>query len=478
MEARDRQKLSYRTKFIYGLGDWGTSAATAARNIFWLFYLVSVVGLQSEQAGLIILIGRVWDSINDPLVGTLSDRANTKWGRRRPFLLYGAVPFGLTFFLLFYVPPIESDRLLTIYYAAAFLLFDTMYTIINVPYAALTPELTTDYDERSSLAGWRIATAILAALIAGATFRLLAEDVIAKGLIDTMGVENALQAGYTITAALWSVTLILSPLILFFNIEEPESVARETEPIRPIKMFVEVYKNRPFRLAAAIYLLSFTAADIVVSVFVWFLVFYVGVANGFDSLVLGLVLGVAFITMPITVRLMRKFGKRTAYMATMALYSVVLLIMSQIPPGGQVQVLVAALFAGFGFGAANVIPWAMVADVVDVDELNTGRRREGIYAGYMVFLRKLATALAIFVVTWVLAYVGFQEGTTGGLLTIEQPERALATLRLLVGVVPALMLAVSVVFAWRYPLSKTAHQQILAQIAQKQSDFSKSQLEI
>jgi GPH family glycoside/pentoside/hexuronide:cation symporter len=162
----------------------------------------------------------------------------------------------------------------------------------------------------------------------------------------------------------------------------------------------------------------------------------------------------------------------------MAIYSIVLIIMSQLPPGGQVQVLVAALFAGFGFGAANVIPWAMLADVVDVDELNTGRRREGLYSGYMVFLRKLATALAIFVVTRVLASVGFQEGTTGGLMTIEQPERALVTLRLLVGVVPALLLVLSVVFAWRYPLSRTAHQQILARLAQKRNAISQSQVEI
>lgn len=477
MEGQHTQKLSSRTKFVYGLGDWGTSAATAARNIFWLFYLVSVVGLRSEQAGLIILIGRLWDSINDPLIGTLSDRANTKWGRRRPFLLYGAIPFGLTFVLLFYVPPIESDFFLTLYYAGAFLLFDTMYTVINVPYAALTPELTEDYDERSSLAGWRIATAILASLIAGATFRLLAEDVIAKELAGSAGVEAALQLGYTLTAALWSITLILSPLILFFNLSESENVALETEPIRPVRMFFEVFQNRPFRLAAAVYLLSFTAADIVVAVFVWFLVFYVGASSGFDSIVLGLVLGVAFITMPLTVKLMRRFGKRDAYMGTMAIYALVLFIMSQIPPGGQILVLVAAMFAGFGFGAINVIPWAMVADVVDVDELNTGRRREGIYSGYMVFLRKLATALAIFVVTRLLAYTGFQESTTGGLLTVEQPEQALLALRLLVGVVPALMLAASVLVAWRYPLSKEAHEQVMAELALKRGALAQHQSE-
>ncbi len=470
VDTPNAQKLSLRTKFIYGLGDWGTSAASAARSIFWLFYLVSVVGLQAEFAGGILLVGRIWDSINDPLIGTLSDRVNSRWGRRRPFLLFGAIPFGISFFLLFFKPPIGSDVGLILYYVLVFLLFDTMFTVINVPYAALTPELTSDYDERSSLTGWRIATAILAALIAGATFRLVAEDVIAARLVENMGVEAALRIGYAVTAALWAVSLTLAPLIVFFNIEEPESISQETEPIRPVKMFVEVYKNKPFRLAAAIYLLTFTAADIVTGVFVWFLIFYVGAERGFDSLVLGLVLGVAFITMPLTVKLMHRFGKRTTYMGTMAIYTLVLIIMSQIPRGGNLHVLIAALFAGFGFGAANAIPWAMLADVVDVEELNSGKRREGIYSGYLVFLRKFAAALALFVVTQVLAAAGFQGGTTGSLVVIEQPESALFALRILVGVVPALLLSFAIVFAWRYPLSRKVHEQVLRQLAIRRAE--------
>ncbi len=453
-------KLSYRTKFAYGIGDWGTSAATAARNLFWLFYLVSVVDLQAQLAGVVILVGRIWDSVNDPLIGTLSDRLHSRWGRRRPFLLFGAIPFGAFFFLMFFIPPIRSEWGLVFYYSVVFLLFDTMYTVINVPYAALTPELTRDYDERSSLAGWRIAVALLAAMIAGATFRLLAEDVLAARLAETMGLESALRAGYAITAALWAVTLAAAPLILFAYVREPENVKPVSDRLQPFKTMKEVFSNRPFRLAAAIYLLSFTTADIVVSVFVWFLIFYVGAERGFDSLVVALVLGLAFATMPITVKLMRRFDKRTTYIGTMVIYAVVLLIMSQIPPGGRAYVLVAALFAGFGHGAANVIPWAMVADVVDVDELNTGQRREGIYTGYLVFLRKLATALAIFVVTRILASTGFRGGSTGGLAVIEQPESALIALRLLVGVVPALMLFLSIIIAWRYPLNREAHEEV------------------
>lgn len=468
-EALQQEKLTTRLKFVYGLGDWGTSAATAARNLFWLFFLVSVAGLQAEIAGVVILIGRVWDSVNDPLVGMISDRVNTRWGRRRPFLLFGAIPFGLTFFLLFYIPPIRNATALGIYYGLVFLLFDTMYTLISVPYTALTPELTEDYDERSSLTGWRVATAILAALIAGATFKLLAEDILASWLQATLGLESALRVGYALTAAIWAFSLTIPPLILFKVIREPQGVPADTDGLQPVKTFKEVFSNRPFRLAAIIYLLSFSTADIVITVFVWFLVFYVRVDRGFDSIVLGVVLGLAFITMPLTVRLMRRFGKRNTYVASMILYALVLLIITQVPPGGQNYILVAAIIAGFGFGATNVIPWAMVADVVEEDELKTGKRREGIYAGYLVFFRKMATAVTIFVVTRVLSAAGFRGGTTGSLVLVEQPESALLALRMLVGVVPAIMLVLAIAVAMRYPLDRETHARIRRELARRRA---------
>ncbi|MFZ0547589.1 MAG: MFS transporter [Candidatus Promineifilaceae bacterium] len=460
------QKLSRRTKFIYGLGDWGTSASTAARNLFWPFFLVSVVGLRVELAGLVFLVGRIWDSVNDPLIGTLSDRLNTRWGRRRPLLLFGAIPFGIGFFLLFVVPPFESETGIVLYYIAVFLLFDTMYTLVNVPYSALTPELTEDYDERSSLTGWRIATAIFATLVAGATFKWLAEDIIANWLQLTIDSQAALRIGFAATAALWSVTLALPPIILFKNIVEPQHVPPDTDPIRPWQTFKEVFSNRPFRLSAIVYLLTFSTTDIVVTVLVWFLIFYVRVQEGFDNVILGTVLGLAFLTMPLTVRLMRYFGKRNIYIASMALFAVVLIIISQVPPGGQYYVLAAAAVAGLGYGAANVVPWAIVADVVEADELKTGKRREGLYAGYLVFFRKLATAFSVFAATRVLDLAGFQEGTTGSQF-IQQPESALLALRLLVGFVPAVMLAGAIFFAWQYPLDRDAHLEIRRQLVKQ-----------
>lgn len=462
--AAKSAQLPRRTKFIYGLGDWGASAATTARNTFWFVFLTNVVGIGAGLAGSVVLIGRIWDSINDPLIGMLSDRLNTRWGRRRPFLLFGSIPFGMTFFFMFYVPPIESDVGLAAYYSIVFLVFDTLYTIVNVPYSALTPELSDDYDERSNITGWRIGTSIFAALVTVASFKLLAENLFGEWF---GGGTSGIRAGYALTAAIWGVTLAIPLLILFKHIEEPEREP-DSDPIRPIQTFREVFQNRPFRLGATIYLLSFATVDVIQVAIIRFLIDYVRVDPGFDNLILAVVLGLAFVTMPVVVRMMRRYGKRRTYMASMSFMAVVMIIISQVPPGGQSWMIVAAVFAGLGFGAANAIPWAIVADVVEEDELRTGKRREGVYFGYLVFFRKLASAFAIFIVGQVLSVTGFISGTTGSAY-IEQPESALMALRFFVGGAPAVMLVLGSIVAYKYPLDREQHDEIRQQLADRKA---------
>lgn len=466
--ASPKSQLSRRTKFIYGLGDWGTSAATTARNVFWFIFLTNVVGIGAGMAGTVVLVGKIWDGINDPLVGTLSDRLNTRWGRRRPFLLFGAIPFGLTFFFMFFVPPISSQIGLAVYYSIIYLVFDTLYTLVNVPYSAMTPELSDDYDERSSIAGWRMGISIFAALVTAGSFKLLAENLFGVWFGD-------LRTGYALTAALWAVTLSVPLLVLFKHIEEPAyEPSTRPDSIHPVKTFKQVFSNRPFRLAATIYLLSFATVDVILVVFVRFLIDYVRVVPGFDNLILALVMGIAFVTMPAVVKLMRRFGKRQTYIGSMSMMAVVMLIISQVPPGGQNWILIAAVFAGLGFGAANAVPWAIVADVVEEDELNTGKRREGLYFGYLVFFRKLASALAIFVVGHVLEATGYVSSTTGSAF-IQQPEAALNALRFFVGGLPALMLTLSTIAAWRYPLSRERFNEIQKELVLRRAQRAESE---
>ena len=452
-EAIATSRLTTTTKLVFGLGDWGTSAAATARNVFWFVFLTNVVGLSAGLAGGIWLVGRLWDAINDPLIGSLSDRLDSRWGRRRPFLLVGAFPFALSFFLMFWVPPFESDAALVLYYSVVFLLYDTLYTVVNVPYLSLVPELAEGYDERSSLTGWRTAFSFLAQLATAGAFKLLAENVFAPWF---GGGPDAIRMGYLLSAGLWSLSMALPFILLALTIKEPN---REpvTSPIQPLNNFREVFRNRPFRLAALIYLLCFTTGDLLLLVLVRYLIDYVQVRPGLDNLVLATVLGASLVSIPLVLSLMRRTDKRTAYLISIGFMVVVLGVGAFLPPGGRNIIFAGAVLAGIGFAAMSIIPWAIVADVIDVDELQTGERREGLYTGYLVFLRKFATGVLAFGVGQLLAVTGYISSNTGSLF-IEQPQAALSAMRFLVTVVPAIALSLSLVLAWRFPLDRETHE--------------------
>ena len=147
--------LSLRTKLLFSTGDLSTSIPLAILMFFQLYFLTDVAGLRPDYAGWAIAASRLWDAVNDPLFGLLSDRIRSRWGRRRVLLLFGAIPLGLFFMLMWIVPALDQVWL-AVYYAMTFILFDTAFTIVHVGYNSLTPEMTSDYDERSTLNGYRM----------------------------------------------------------------------------------------------------------------------------------------------------------------------------------------------------------------------------------------------------------------------------------------------------------------------------------
>src|SRR5512139_359091 len=160
------EKLSRHTKWMYGSGDFGFALTNTILSVYFALFLTEVVGLMPAVAALVIFIGSTWDYINDPIVGYLTDRTRTRWGRRRPYLLFGALPFALTFVLLWWKPPFTSVPALAAYYSLAYAIFDTAASFVYMPFYTLTPELTNDYDERTSLTSTRMFFSIFGSLVA------------------------------------------------------------------------------------------------------------------------------------------------------------------------------------------------------------------------------------------------------------------------------------------------------------------------
>ena len=219
-KTTSKSKLPLRTKLLFSTGDLSTSIPLAILMFFQLYFLTDVAGLRPDYAGWAVGLPRIWDAINDPLFGLLSDRIRSRWGRRRVLLLYGSVPLGLSFLFMWLVPPMGQVGL-AIYYAVVFIIFDTAFTVVHVGYNSLTPELTSDYDERSSLNGYRMVFSITGTLGA-----IILATVLGWYITD-------LKTLYTILGVGLGIISIIPPLIVFsITQERPADELTDSLPLR------------------------------------------------------------------------------------------------------------------------------------------------------------------------------------------------------------------------------------------------------
>lgn len=441
--------LSKRTILLYSTGDLSTSIPLTIVMFFQLYFLTDVAGLRPDYAAWAIAIGRLWDAVNDPLFGQVSDRIRSRFGRRRVVLLTCAVPLGVTFALMWVVPPFSPIGLV-VYYALIFILFDSFFTFIHVSYNSLTPELTQDYDERSGLNGFRMVYSIGGGLLA-----IILATVLGWYITDRR------QLFMMITLGLGLVSMI-PPFIVF-------SVTRETEKQQlpqalPTREAIrETLANRAFWLVMGLYLFSWTTASILAAVLVYFANYYLRVPEQANYFVLvSQASAIAFI--PFWVWMARKLDKRRAFILGMASWMVVLVGIASIRTDQVVLVYVLAALSGSGIATAYVLPWAMVPDIIELDELRTGRRREGSYYAFTSFFQKLGTGIALWGMGQALAATGYITPVAGQPLP-AQPEQAVQMIRWMMGAVPVVLLALAIILAWRFSITRESHHAIREQLA-------------
>jgi GPH family glycoside/pentoside/hexuronide:cation symporter len=452
MKNDSTSKLPLRTKLLFSTGDLSTSIPLAILMFFQLYFMTDVAGLPPANAAWAVGISRLWDAVNDPLFGLWSDSIRTRWGRRRVLLLFGAVPLGLTFMLMWFVPPFATLGL-TVYYTITYLLFDTAFTVVHVGYNALTPEMTSDYDERSSLNGYRMVFSI-----AGTLGAIIFATVLGWYINDPRQLYLVLGVGLGIVA-------MIPPLIVFaITHERPSEELPESLPWGTA--LKQSLTNRPFLMVIALYLLSWTTASIVAAVLIYFASYYLGVPGQANYFVL-VAQGSAILFIPVVVWLSRKFDKRRAFIIGSVTWTALLLAISFVQPTQVPLAYLLAALAGFGIATAYVVPWSMVPDVVEYDQLRTGQRREGSYYAFASFFQKLATGMALWGLGLALAMTGYITPQPTQPPPV-QPQEALNAIRLFIGPIPAVLLFLAILFAWKYPITRESHQATLRELAERE----------
>ncbi len=442
------QKIPFWGKLLYGFGDSTFSLLFTTLAFYFLFFLTDGVGLSPALAGWVFFVGKMWDAFSDPLIGHLSDHTKTRWGRRRPFLLFGGPLLAISFMLLWQKYPIHNEFFVFIIYTLLAVLFFTCFTSAAVPYAALVPELTLDYDERTALVSYRMFFSITFSVVAAA---------LPMTFVEAAG--NDIVKGFQMMALVFGLFSLAPLLTTFFGIKE--KYRQKSNLTLSIKdSYRQTIRNRPFRFVMGIFLLSWATIDLIGVVFVYFVTYVLNRKELTDLLFL-VIFGVAIIFLPFWYQVSKKIGKRITYIAGMAFWSSVLILLLIVPAEAPIWVFITiCALSGIGLSTAHVIPWAMIPECVDFDELQTGKRREGMYTGFITFLQKLASSVAILLVGLILSWSGYKAGG-------EQTAGAQLAIRLLLGLVPAIMLTLSMILAYYHPITRQKHREILDSLASR-----------
>jgi GPH family glycoside/pentoside/hexuronide:cation symporter len=435
-------RLTLREKWTYGSGDLSFSLITTIVGAYFAIFLTDVVGVPASIAALAIFVGSTWDYVNDPLVGYISDRTRTRWGRRRPFLLFAAVPLTLAFTLMWWRPPITQPLVLGIYFSLVFVVYELAATFAYMPYLALTPELTSEYDERTALMSARAFFSILGSLIAF-TIPLM--------IVGEFNPENAGRV--LLMGAVFGAVCIIPLWMVFFGTRERKEFMHQPQPgVR--QSIRSVRNNRPFVFSLVIYLFTWVTIAIIQLIMLYYIKYVIG-REGNSDLIMATIFVTAMIALPAWEWISRKLNKRLAYIAGVAFLAAVLLTLSALNPSVSLTlILVLSVLAGIGVSAAHIIPWSILPDAIEFGELQTGERHEGMFYSLITLAQKVAVSIALPLALLVLDRSGYVPNSD------LQPASAVTGIRLIAGPIPAVLLGLGILFAVLYPLGRENYTEI------------------
>ena len=441
------EKLTPLRKAVFGLGDHSVNIALSCLSLVYFTFLVTVVGLDPWRAGLIAWLARLVDAVSDPLMGRLSDSTRWKIGRRRPFFLIGMVPLGL-FFALIWTTPFTEQNEMFVFYLLVYIGLALSMTVVSIPYMALIPEMATDYDERTSLNTYRSAAAIMGTMVAAGFF----------GVAEWLGggVEGFATTGLAI--GIWMI--IPWPFVYAVSFEP-----RITSPPSKINVrstLVNLARHTSYVRLCILYIGGRVAMDLLGLAIPLFITIWLG-RPGDVTWALLCTMGVVILSLPYWLLYARKREKHRIFALGSVWFVLCLGAIALGDPGWPRWVMfVISGLLGIGYAAVDLMPWAMIGEVVDENELESGERSQGVYNGVLTFLRKVGGATAYMMAGFALSWAGFDKEA------VEQPPVVMKTIRYLATAAPALFLLLGMIAARGYPLTRARHVEILQALADRE----------
>jgi glycoside/pentoside/hexuronide:cation symporter, GPH family len=464
------EKMTFGTKVAYGAGDVGGAVIGILLLSYLSPFFTDVAHLAPGLAGATQLIVRLWDAFNDPVIGIMSDRGDifgakikAKWGRRYPWMLFSAIPFGFFFICQWLIPfPASNQWGLFAFYTLISMLLGTFFTTYSLPYTALTAELTEDYNERTSLNSFRftfsLGGSILALLIARTVFQQV-KDPAQQYL--TIGIICSVIAVLPIFYCVWG-TQARAKLVAQYQ----SARIQQTESLPFKDQLRSVFTNRPFLFVVGIYLCSWFSLQLTAAIIPYFAVSWMGLKQADSPLIILAVQGTALGMLSVWNKISQKVGKKAVYFMGTGFWIISQAGLFLLQPGQNVLLYILAMMAGLGVSTAYLVPWSMLPDVIELDELESGQRREGLFYSFMVFLQKICLGVALAVILQSLEWTGYIS-PTDLIPAPVQPPAVLLAIRFAIGPIPTISLIGGLILAYFYPITRERHQQILLQLAER-----------
>ncbi len=469
------RKLSPWTKHGYGIGTVGDTLAYSWTSCFLIFFLTDFAGLNPAFAGFIIMLSVIWDGVTDPVIGSLSDKCKSKYGRRRPFIIGAAGPLALALVLMFTVVPFKGMAA-NIYYLMVTIIFWTAYTTFNIPYYSLGVSLSYDEAERTSIRAYSTAYSYAGGI--GATFL----PTMLIGVFKSYGYKPG--TSWTITAAVLAIATFLLLFITWRSTRGKEiMIDAAQEDHFNFKELLLALKPRSTRIIFVISFLFYMFYTISSSSTMYFAAANLRVEESQASYIYltNSLVGIAVVIA--LSKLSLKFDKKYLFLGCAIFGALAQIAAKLIGVNSLTDACVLEVFRTVGNGSFWLFTFAFIYDATEVEEFRSGKRREGVLVAYQSFIMKLGAAAGVLIVGMMLKYSGYvgrlydEPPNVGTLdpvdisreMTHVQGAKALDTIESLFTVYPGVIILISAVFIWLLPLTKKKYALLVKNLELKRA---------